>query len=312
MGLVRVAVTVSMVAAGCADDGDGEPTCDRCTPVASTLFVADRDGDAVLRYDGTTGAFIDVFAAGVSARVDRPSSVRLGPSGHIYLAGFGRGDIVRYDVQTGAMADIFYWDTILLEEPVELLFRGEELVVLGNDTRNAVVIDPAGVARQSFGPPNMRAAHDFVFGPDGNLYVATMSHPQLGSAIQVWSLETGQLLRHFGSHAELAGATSATMGPDGLLYVCDFDRDQVLRFDPITGVHAGVFVPPGGGLIDPLSLDFGPDGALYVLDAIGVHRLDPDTGDELSVLVRVGDGQLQGPRSFTFVTEAAIAAASQL
>src|SRR5665647_116760 len=202
--MVRLALAAAVLASGCA--AEPEVDCEACRPrPPSTLFVTDRGGDSILRYDGVTGQFDDVFASGLAARIDRPSSVRLGPSGHLYLAGFGRGDVVRFDVESGAMMDVFYWDTELLEEPVELMFRGDDLVVLGNDTQNAVVIGADGTATRSFGYPEMRAAHDFVMSPDETMvYVATDTHPQLGSALQVWDATTGTMLRHFGTASELA------------------------------------------------------------------------------------------------------------
>lgn len=305
--MVRAALLAALIASGGCADGP-EADCEACRPrPPSTLFVTDRGGDSILRYDGVTGQFDDVFASGLTSRIDRPSSVRLGPSGHLYLAGFGRGDVVRFDVESGAMMDVFYWDTQLLEEPVELLFRGDDLVVLGNDTQNAVVIDAQGAATRSFGYPDMRAAHDFVMSPDeSRIYVATDSHPQLGSALQVWDATTGALIRHFGTASELTSATSVALGGDGLLYACDYERNEVVRFDPATGALVGIVT----GLLDaPVSIDFGPDGALYVLDRVGIHRIDPDTGEELSLLITVGDGHNEAPRSFTFVTKMAIASA---
>lgn len=301
-----VAALLTSVGTGCSEEPERE--CEACRPrPPSTLFVTDRAGDSILRYDGVTGQFDDVFASGLASRIDRPSSVRLGPSGHLYLAGFGRGDVVRFDVESGAMMDVFYWDTQLLEEPVELLFRGDDLLVLGNDTQNAVVIDAEGAATRSFGYPEMRAAHDFVMSPDETtVYVATDSHPQLGSALQVWNATTGTMLRHFGTASELASATSVALGGDNLLYACDYERGEILRFDPATGGLVGSV----GGLLDgPVSIDFGPDGALYALDRVGIHRIDPDTGEELSLLIAVGDGHNEAPRSFTFATKVAIAAA---
>lgn len=279
-----------MVAA-CAEPG---------SPAPSTLFVTDYRANAIVRYDGATGELIDVFAQGHDARVDRPASVRRGPNNQLYSAGFGRGDVVRYDLQSGAMMDVFYWDTTLLEEPVELLFHGDELLVLGNDTKNTVVIDPAGELVRSFGYPTMRGAQDFVVGPDGQLYVSTESHPQLGSAIQVWDLATGTLVRHFGSHDELAFASGLAFADD-VLYVCDFERSRVTRFDPITGASLGVLVDETQ-LTSPVRVDLGPDGALYVLDAIGLHRFDRDSGAYLGLFVSVADGILQRPLGFTFVT----------
>ncbi len=304
--MVRAVLLAAVLAAGCTDGPEAD--CEACRPrPPSTLFVTDRGGDSILRYDGVTGQFDDVFASGLAARIDRPSSVRLGPSGHLYLAGFGQGDVVRFDVESGAMMDVFYWDTQLLEEPVELLFRGDDLVVLGNDTQNAVVIDAKGAATRSFGYPDMRAAHDFVMSPDETtVYVATDSHPQLGSALQAWDATTGTMLRHFGTASELTSATSVALGGDGLLYACDYERNEIVRFDPATGALLGTVT---GQLDAPVSIDFGPDGALYALDRLGIHRIDPDTGEELSLLIAVGDGHNEAPRSFTFATKVAIAAA---
>ena len=308
--MARFALVVAVLSSGCA--AEPEVDCDACRPrPPSTLFVTDRGGDSILRYDGVTGQFEDVFASGLASRIDRPSSVRLGPSGHLYLAGFGRGDVVRFDIESGAMMDVFYWDTTLLEEPVELLFRGDDLVVLGNDTQNAVVIGADGKATRSFGYPDMRAAHDFVMSPDeSTVYVATDTHPQLGSALQVWDAASGAMVHHFATASELAAATSVALGGDGLLYTCDYERNQILRFDPQTGTLAGIVVDATSGLLDaPVSIDFGPDGALYALDRLGIHRIDPDTGRELSLLISVGDGHNEAPRSFTFATKTAIAAA---
>lgn len=284
-----------MITTGCASESS--------SPVASTLFVSDYQASAIVQYDGATGAFERVFAAGSVQRVDRPARVRLGPAGALFSAGFGRSDIVRYAVTSGEMMDIFYWDTGLLEEPVQLRFDGDDLIVLGNDTANAVVISPDGVARRSFGNPVMRAAHDFAIGAERQLYVATDSHPQLGSAVQVWDLATGALLRHFGTIDEVATATSVALDHDGVLYVADGDLDRVVRFDPGTGALLDVFA---AGFSRPISIDFGPDGAFYVLDAIGLHGFDA-TGARLGQLIAVGDGHLLRPRSFTFVADVALA-----
>lgn len=307
--MVRASSIVLVLLAGCAEDA---PDCEACQPrPPSTLFVADRGTQAILRYDGVTGQFEDVFAAGQAQRIDRPAGVRLGPSGHIYLAGFGRGDVVRYDVASGAMRGVFYWDTTLLEEPMDLVFRGDELLVLGNDTRNVVVLDATGTAVRDFGFPQMSGATDLTLGPDQDtLYVATISHPELGTGVQAWDVASGQLVHHFGDYTDLAMASTLALRDDGTLYVADWERGQVVRFDPRTGARLQVVVEAASGLLSaPVSLDFGPDGALYVLDALGVHRLDPDTGVELSLLVDVGDGHNQRPRSFTFLTDTAIAQA---
>ena len=304
MERVHLAAALLTIAAACTTEP--ETPCELCTQPPSTLFVIDRSASAIVRYDGVTGVYRDVFAAGAAAGLDRPSSVRLGPTGHVFLAGFGRGDVTRYDLASGTNMGVFYGDTNLLEEPVELMFQGDQLVVLGKDTHNLVVLDSNGNVIESVGGPDLRAAHDFVL--DGDLaYVGTDTHPQLGTTIQVWSLATGALVRQFGTIDQLASATGVALGPDGQLYVCDGQRDQVLVLDALSGVLTDILVPAESGLLKtPISLDFGPDGALYVLDAAGLHRLNPHTGDQLSLFVDARDGHLVGPRSFTFLTEDAI------
>src|SRR6188508_1253352 len=129
--------------------------CTQPEPQPSTLFISDYRANSIFRYDGVTGEF-----RGALDQVDRPAGLRLGPNGQLYAAGFGRGEVVRLDVASGRMMDIFYWDTRLLEEPVELEFDRDELVVLGNDTNNIVVLSPDGTVARTFGYPVIRSAHD--------------------------------------------------------------------------------------------------------------------------------------------------------
>ena len=261
--------------------------------IEQELFVADWGADAIVRFDGATGELLDVFAAGNELHVDRPASVRLGPDGQLYSAGFGRGDVVRYDLSSGAMMGVFYRDTALLEEPVELAFAGDELVVLGNDTANLVVLAADGTLARTFGYPIMRGGHDFALADD-LVYIAADSHPELGHAIQVWDLATGAFVRSFGSRDELASATGIAVH-DGIVYACDYQLDRVVRYDAATGASLGILAT----IESPISLELGPDGALYVLAATGIHRLDPRTGADRGRLVDTTG--LDYPRSFTFI-----------
>jgi outer membrane protein assembly factor BamB len=287
MTAIRASSLAVLIATGCAADP--------AVPApGATLFVTDRGGNAILRYDAISGAFEDVFAAGSDAHVDRPSSVRIGPDGHVYLAAFGKGEIVRYDATSTAMMGVFYADTGALEEPVELLFHGEELVVLGNDTNNVVVLDAAGTLVQNFGAPDMLGAHDMAIGPDGMLYVGLPSSVERGTALQVWDLATGTMRRDFGTYDQLASGTGIAFG-DGMIYVADHERDQIVQFDAVTGGPRGALVTEG--LVAPVSVDVGPDGALYIVDAEGVKRF---ADGALSTFIHAGDGHVVSPRSVTF------------
>ena len=269
------------------------------------MLVADRDADSILRYDAATGAFIDLVAIGSEIGAAGPSTVRTGPDGLLYVIGFARASVVRYDLAARTPLGVFFQDTSVLEEPVELLFDRDELVVLGNDSRTAVVIARDGTLADVFGYPDLRATHDQLLGPDRMLYIGTDSHPALGTAIQVWDPARGVRVRDFATVDELGSATGIALGPDGLLYACDSFRDQVVRFEPSTGrVDAVLIAGESRQLSAPVSLDFGPGGDLYVVDDLGVAVFSPHTGQLLARLVEVGDGHLVGPRSLTFAPAA--------
>jgi uncharacterized membrane protein len=61
--------------------------------------------DAILRYDGTTGAFIDTFAAG--GGVNDPLGLAIGPDGNLYVASANTNNVLRYNGVTGAPIDAF-------------------------------------------------------------------------------------------------------------------------------------------------------------------------------------------------------------
>ncbi|HEY5946243.1 MAG TPA: hypothetical protein VIV40_12160 [Kofleriaceae bacterium] len=277
--MTRRALVAFVVIAGCGDNAAPAP--------ASVMFVADRTANRILQFDGVTGEF-----GGEVATVDRPSSVRFGPDHQLYVAAFGGSEILR--IEAGAPTG-FFRDTEILEEPVELIFRGPELVVLGHDTHNAVVIDPDGAMTHDVGYPDMRGAHDFVFGDDGLLYVATEHDVSLGTAIQIWDVQAGTMVGQLGTLDQLANATGIA-NVDGQLYVTDYERGRILRFDG----DAPVVI--ADDLVHPISIELGPDGLFYVIDARGIHRYAQD-GTYVSLFVPIGD-HLVGPRSATFVLRA--------
>ena len=268
---------MSMVA--CGDNLEPSP--------ASVMFVADRGANRIVQFDGVTGEWL-----GELASIDRPSSVRLGPDRMLYVAGFGDSAILRIDAHNGAPSGMFYKDTEVLEEPVELLFQGAQLVVLGHDTHNAIVIDPSGTMVHDVGYPDMRGAHDFVFGHDGLLYVATEHDASLGTAIQVWDLALGAMIDRFATLDQLANATGITAIGDEL-FITDYERGRLVR---VTGRDMVVLADD---LVHPISIEHGPDGLLYIIDERGIHRFNVD-GSYVSLFAPI-DEHLVVPRSATFV-----------
>jgi PEP-CTERM motif len=59
----------------------------------------------VLLYDGSTGAFIGVFAEG--GGIDESEGLGFGPDGNLYVVSEGTDEVFRYDGVTGAFIDVF-------------------------------------------------------------------------------------------------------------------------------------------------------------------------------------------------------------
>jgi len=99
-------------------------------------------------------------------------------------------------------------------------------------------------------------------GPDGSLYCAN---------------EAGELFRidaadgSFEVVAKLGGSgVGLCVDGDGLVYVCIYDKQKVVRADPATGeVVDYCSTVEGGPLHSPNWVSFTPDGTLYVTDSQG-------------------------------------------
>jgi streptogramin lyase len=188
-------------------------------PADGHLYVSSRDTDEVLRYDGTTGVFLDFFVANESGGLNHPTNLTFGPDGNLYVNGYENDQVLRYDGTTGAFLDIFVAD-----DPATL------------------DIDETGGLRQPLG---------ITFGPDGNLYVSPFNDNQVFR----YDGATGALIDAFVSNDPATAFVDETGGldraaetlfdPVGNLLVSSFGNNQVMRYD-INGAFQGVFAPQPG------------------------------------------------------------------
>jgi sugar lactone lactonase YvrE len=138
------------------------------------LYVSSYNTGQVLRYDGTTGAFVDVFTSG--GDLANPQGLTFGPDGNLYVAKADPSPptILRYDA-TGQFMDVFV--------PPEA---------------NGGLVDPNGV----------------LFGPDGNLYVGDQNDVagKSGGGVYRYDGQTGQFIDNFIplSSGVISGATYMT------------------------------------------------------------------------------------------------------
>jgi DNA-binding beta-propeller fold protein YncE len=221
-----------------------------CGPDGNVYITS--NGGAVLRYNGTTGAYINTFVAqgsGGLAFNNTTSGLAFGPDGNLYVTSGNTNQVLEYNGSTGAFVRAF-------------------------------------VAAGSGGLINPR---DLTFGPDGNLYVSMWDSnsgakgvmryqgPQ-GTSPGVPLPGSGQTAANFiaPSTPGLLRPLKVIFGPDGNLYLGDGQAFGILRFNGTTGGFIDTFVPAGwGGLCAAYGMVFDADGRLDVASAgHGVHRYD--------------------------------------
>jgi streptogramin lyase len=183
------------------------------------LYVSSNANSSVLRYNGTTGDFLDAFVPEGNGGLDHPFALVFGPDGNLYVISHGPNIVMRYDGTTGAP----------LPSP------GNTGAVFVAGWTNA-------------GPA-------LVFGPDGNLYNSDATD----SSVLRFNGATGEFMDTFVSPGSggLNSPTSLIFGLDNNLYVNSKNSNSVLRYDGTTGAFIDVFVSSGsGGLNQPAYLFF--------------------------------------------------------
>jgi sugar lactone lactonase YvrE len=120
-----------------------------------------------------------------------------------------------------------------------------------------------------------------------------------GSKVVRYKYPSGLAFDHFvgAGLSPLSSAHGMTIGPDGLLYVCGYSTEGVLRYSAVTGEYLGTFA----AVARPVDLEFGPDGYLYVSSEWHdrIERHDPVTGNFVNIAVAAGEGGLSNTYGFT-------------
>lgn len=118
----------------------------------------------------------------------------------------------------------------------------------------------------------LHGANGINFGPDGNLYIASVP----GREVVVMNPLNGRIIKRLGPDQGVEGPDDLVFGPDGSLYWTEILIGNVGRMTP-EGVVTKQFVAPG---VNPIT--FSPDGRLFVglcFMGDGLYELDPNLID---------------------------------
>lgn len=74
---------------------------------AGDLLVSSQNTDQILRYNGTTGAFVGAFVGAGSGGLSAPAGLAFGADAELYAASADTDSLLRYDGATGASIDAF-------------------------------------------------------------------------------------------------------------------------------------------------------------------------------------------------------------
>lgn len=207
--------------------------------------------DVVLRYDGVTGDFLNIFVSDGAGGLDEPSAMVFGADGHLYVSSKETDAVLRYDGTSGAFMNAFVsTGSGGLDEPFGLVFGPDgHLYVNSVLTETIIRYDGAsGAFMDVFADDSVIDFFEnlsLVFGPGGDLYV-TSAHP--GKVVR-FDGTTGVAIEEFitpGSGG-LEDPIAMRFGPDGHMYLLDYALDLVLRYDGASGAFMDTFIPAGSG-----------------------------------------------------------------
>jgi hypothetical protein len=266
-------------------------------PQTVELLVCSYGSNQILRYDGTTGAFLNALAG-----VATPTQMTVGPDKNLYVIGNAPDPVYRYNGITEAYLGIFVASDGTSGSGVGF---GPDGNLYTCDTSYSVKRYDAktGALLGTFASANVYDPTNFAWGKDGYLYVGNEHQ----DSITRYNGTTGAYVDTFvASHS--GGLTLMGyfhFGPDGNIYIPSAQTNSVKRYSGKTGAYIDDFVAEGsGGLQWPSDAVFGPDGNLYVAsyDTNQVLKYNGSTGAFIGVFVAAGSGGLAGPQGLLFRT----------
>ena len=99
------------------------------------LYVSSHYTNQILRFDGTTGEFIDIFASG--GGLDRPFGLDF-HNGYLYVGSHYDGQLLRYNSTNGEFIDIFL-NIGEKNNPPVMLFGPDDVLYIGSQFNSKIL-----------------------------------------------------------------------------------------------------------------------------------------------------------------------------
>ena len=286
-----------------ASGGDLDTPYDLVYGPDGNLYVASFRSHEILRYDGVTGEFLDVFTKyditfpAPPPRVEFPRGLAFSPNGeHLYVTSTTSEfhQIFKFDGTTGDSLGVFatlgpaFPAAGCCPGPRDLAFGPDGHLYLTNAFSNEILRFDVGTGDgEVFGQANLfesglQFPESLAFGPDGNLFVTVTDSSGGSNNILRFDGTTGETLGRpavpgdgnaqfiLSPNIFLNAPRYLVFGPDGNIYVTDgsFNSGRVLGFRGDNGfpLFSKAEFATGGDMASPQGLVFDPNGNLLVSD----------------------------------------------
>jgi DNA-binding beta-propeller fold protein YncE len=218
--------------------------------------------NTILRYNGTTGAFMGIFATGP---MNGPRTI-LFRNGYMYVACENTDQVLQFDATTGAYLGAFVpAGSGGISGPHGMTFGPDgNLYVSGRSSNNVIEYNgTTGALIRTFvaaGSGGLNLPQGIAFDPSGQyLYVASTGGPD---EVLKYNAQTGAYVGP--ATSGLNWPTNVKFGTDGLMYVLDTGANRIERFTE-SGSYVDDYVPVGSADLSVWTwMNFGPNGDLYV------------------------------------------------
>lgn len=221
------------------------------------LYVSDALNDRVLRYDGTSGAFLGVAA---SQNLVRAGFNAFGPDGYLYVCSAdGDNKVHKFDPQNGAWLGSITAPG--MTAPTGIAWNDGTMYVSAFGANRVFAFDAdTGASLGALARPFARPMY-LRFGGDGNLWVNEYGANRI-SRVNILS---GALVGTVTTPG-LSGPVGQVGTPDGGVLVASWNNGRVYELDGTTGAFRSLFIADYPNVNDLLiTPDFVPSPGCTVM-----------------------------------------------